>query len=99
MDRHHILYRTSEPIQRPLGLPGKAYLTWEEWYRDYLKDSLRVHGAALTMNHHEYACYRYTTRLKGLEGRDDQRSIWEREILLELMAELEGGIDEQSRHQ
>jgi hypothetical protein len=93
MNKSGRLYRDSEAIQLPLGLPGKAYMTWEEWYRDYLKETLRVHGRALTMNHEEYARYRYVTRLNNLEGRSDQRSNWECAILHELMDELEGAAD------
>lgn len=90
MNKSGRLYRESEPVKHLMGIPGKAYLTWEAWYRDYLKDTLRVHGATLTMSHCEYARYRYETRLEGLTDRDDARSAMEREILGELMAELEG---------
>lgn len=91
MNRAGVLHRTSEP-NVAMGIPGKVYLTWLEWYRDYLKATLRVRGGAPLsgMNQRQYARYRYETRLKGLQGRDDARSLMECEILGELMDELEG---------
>lgn len=95
MDKRGQLYRTSEPIQHSLGVPGKVYLTHDEWYRDWIKMTLRVTGCAPLsgMKDCEYARFRYETRLEGLEGLDDERSEMETEILHELMAELEGSTD------
>lgn len=91
-DKHGRLYRTSQPLKRQAGIPGKVYLEWSDWYRDYLKETLRVHGCAPAsgMSHSEYASFRYAMRLKGLEGRDDERSEMEYDILHELLAELKG---------
>lgn len=91
-DKHGRLHRTSEKINTPWGVPGKAYLTLDEWTRDWIKHTLRVHGSAILsgMSQCEYARFRYTTRLKNLQDRQDYRSNMEREILRELIAELEG---------
>jgi hypothetical protein len=94
-DKSGRLVRSSQEAGRQSGMPGMVYLEWEEWYRDYLKETLRVRGCAPAsgMSHSEYASFRYAMRLKGLEGRDDERSEMEYDILHELLAELKGETD------
>lgn len=79
-DRRGDLYRTDKQIAHPIGVPGKVYERWTDWYRDFLK---------LTMSHVEYAQYRYETSLHARENMTDERDVMEREILKELLAELE----------
>lgn len=92
MNRQHILYRTSQKIEHPLGLPGHSYHAWDDWYWDFLKETLRVRGSAPLsgMSQAEYARYRYETRLEGLAARSDDRSWMEWSILHELLDELKG---------
>ena len=88
-DRRGDLYRTDKQIAHPIGVPGKVYERWTDWYRDFLKLTLRVKGCSLTMSHVEYAQYRYETSLHARENMTDERAVMEREILKELLAELE----------
>lgn len=91
-DKHGNLYRTSIKIAQPMGVPGKVYERWTDWYRDYLKDVLRVKGSGLAMSHEAYARFRYETRLRNMVGVEgDERMNIEAAILQELLAELDTG--------
>lgn len=90
MDRRGILYRTEDVIAHPIGEPGKVYERWADWYRDYLKMTLRVkYGAVCSgMSQTEYARFRYEQGLIAREGNTDERALIECEILQELLDEL-----------
>jgi hypothetical protein len=96
MNQRGWLYRTDQKIARPIGVPGKVYTQWSDWYRDYLKLTLRVKGGALAMTRRDYARFRYEKRLKGMVGVEgDERMNIEATILQELLDELKGEDDEQ----
>ena len=106
MDKHNRLYRDKQVtlsndnrIKDPIGEPGKIYTNWMDWYRDYLKLSLRVRGQSICLNmtNAEYARIRYTTRFYALEdeiaqlpanGELPSRQQIECEILRELLEEI-----------
>lgn len=88
-NRHGDLYYTDAEIKHPDGAPGQVYTQWSDWYRDFLKRTLRVKGGTLSMTREQHSRFRYNTYLKALEGKTDTRSEMEREIIGELLAELE----------
>lgn len=76
-------------IENPIGLPGKRYDTWMDWYYDYLKLTLRVHYPPPGVTLEAYRRAKYTNYLETIKNLTDARSCMERQIMTELLAELE----------
>lgn len=95
--RNGDLFRTNEKIAHPIGLPGVVYKEWLAWYRDYLKDVLRVRCGTLTMNREEHARFRYEMRLRNMVGVEgNERMNIEAVLLQELLAEVSDEIRQDS---
>ena len=92
-NKYGVLYRTDVKIAYPVGLPGKTYVEWADWQRDAVKLAFRVKGCAVCsgMSQKEYARFRYETALKAREGNMDSYVQVERDVLRELLAELDDG--------
>ena len=88
-DKHGDLYRTDVEIKHPDAEPGSSFTRWEDWYRDSFKRRLRVKTGTLSMSRAEHGRFRYENYLKALEGKTDYWSGVEREIISELLEELE----------
>lgn len=88
-DKHGDLYRTDAEINTRTPNRVSGFTRWEDWYRDSLKRRVRVKTGTLSMSRAEHGRFRYENYLKALEGKTDYWSGIEREIIGELLEELE----------
>lgn len=88
-DRHGDLYRAAKEVKPCDWAIGKAYTNHTDWYYDWIKNTLRVKGGTLSMTWSQHARFKYTNYLKGIEGKTDDRSVMERKVMVELLAEVD----------
>lgn len=88
-DKHGKLRRTDKEVEPYAWAAGKSYTDHTQWYREWIKETLRVKGGTLSMTKEQYARLRYTHYLKAIEGKSDDRSMLEREVLAELLTEMD----------